>query len=91
MPKGLMVKVTTTPLTGEPKVSVTLAVTTEVLLPLANRVLGLAVTEIEPTPIKVTGVVATNESAVAVTVARLGVTGAVSVPVAIPLAFVVVV
>jgi hypothetical protein len=39
--------------------------------------------------VKVTVVVATHESAVAVTVARPGVTSAVSVPVAMPLAFVV--
>jgi hypothetical protein len=39
--------------------------------------------------VKVTRAVAVNESTVAVTVARLTVTGAVSVPVAIPLAFVV--
>ena len=89
VPKGLIVKVTTTPLTGEPKVSVTIAVTREVLLPLAGRVLGLAVSEIEPTPVKVTGVVAANESAVAVTVAVPVDVPAVSVPVAMPLAFVV--
>ena len=56
MPKGLIVKVITTPLAGEPRVSVTIAVTTEVLLPSAGMVLGLAVTEIEPTPMKVMGV-----------------------------------
>jgi hypothetical protein len=86
---GLMVKVTTTPLAGKPRVSVTIAVTVEVLLPSAGRVSGSAATEIELTSVKVTRVVATNESAVAVTVARPGVTSAVSVPVAMPLAFVV--
>ena len=86
---GLMVKVTTTPLAGEPRVSVTIAVTVEVLLPLAGRVSGSAVTEIELTPVKATGVVATNESAVAVTVAVPVDVPAVSVPVDMPLAFVV--
>ncbi len=68
---GLMVKVTTTPLAGEPRVSVTIAVTREVLLPSAGRVSGSAVTEIEPMPVMVTVVVAVTTLAelVAVTTA----------------------
>ena len=77
-----MVKVTTTPLAGEPRVSVTTTVTTEVSLPLASRVSGLAATEIEPMPLKVTVVVVTNEFAVAVIVAVPVDVPAVSVPVA---------